>query len=331
MVGFVTVSRTRPGTWTVVAMAVLLLLPASSMGHPGEREGPDAPPGIDYGPIPTLSLQLSPSTLQAEVSQSELGSVTFDGTATVDMSMLMRGTVTLTAVVNTGWPAILSRQTIVFQGPGSEEFQATVVVPPATSALLAGNLIVTGSLKCPGLAPSIGAASAVVTVAPYYSVIIRSSEPTVRISKGETASFTLEVSNSGNAPTYLSLLAAGAPQDIHVEFTEEGRQVNSDEVWNVTTRVEVDGGADSGRHPVRIIVVASTEHEGTVEVGMFNLTVYVPSIVDRLAWSNALPVIIIVAVVAGILVVLWRKGKLPKGLKLPRLSRKAQEAAEGPA
>ena len=113
-------------------------------------------------PIPILSPSLYPNQLQAKVTQAQLGAVTFGGNATVEkIQGIERVTVTLQAIVNTGWPVVLSPQTIAFINPGNQKFQVTVIVPPSTSSLLVGNVIVTGSAKAPGLAPIPAAASAV--------------------------------------------------------------------------------------------------------------------------------------------------------------------------
>ena len=105
-------------------------------------------------PIPILSLSLYPTQLQAKVTQSQLGAVTFGGNATVEkISGIERVTVTLQAVVQTGWPVVISPQTIPFINPDTVRFTVTVIVPPATSSLLTGNVMVTGSAKAPGLSP----------------------------------------------------------------------------------------------------------------------------------------------------------------------------------
>ena len=109
-------------------------------------------------PVAVLYLSLEPWQQKAHVTDTQLGAVTFNGTATVEMLPRMSCTVTLQVVVNTGWPAVIDPQTISFSGSGSASFLVTVIVPPNTSSLETGNVIVTGSAKVPGMAPVVASA-----------------------------------------------------------------------------------------------------------------------------------------------------------------------------
>jgi hypothetical protein len=150
-------------------------------------------------PIPILSLSLFPSQLQAKVTQSQLGAVTFGGNATVEkIQGIERVTVTLQAVVNTGWPVVLSPQTIPYINPRTERFQVTVIVPPATSSLITGTIIVTGNAKAPGLAPIVASASAVVTVSQYFKLRIEAESPLREVKPGELTFNVVNVYNDGN-------------------------------------------------------------------------------------------------------------------------------------
>jgi hypothetical protein len=158
--GFGIDGRPSQGVITVLVTAAVLAVVLSGTVPVHRDDLVRAAPN----PIPILSLSLSPSQLEAHVTDTELGAVTFTGNATVEQLQLMSSTVTLQAVVNTGWPVVLSPQTIPFDGPGTEKFYVTVIVPPATSSLETGTVIVTGNCKAPGLAPIVASASAVVTV-----------------------------------------------------------------------------------------------------------------------------------------------------------------------
>ena len=210
----------RKVRWSIAVLVVSMLLavpPSLAHAYPDEP-GTDQRP--DLGPIPVLTLRLEPSQLEAEVTQSQLGAVTFGGTATVDQMRVMSSTVRLTAVVNTGWPVVVSPQTLEFQGPGSEEFQVSVIVPPATSALIAGNVIVTGSCKAPGLAPVVAACSAVVTVSPYYMGRIIASSSDLVLDAGDKARIDLTLHNDGNMGTAMRVYVADRPDHIRVSFSE---------------------------------------------------------------------------------------------------------------
>jgi hypothetical protein len=150
-------------------------------------------------PIPILSLSLYPTQLQAKVTQSQLGAVTFGGNATVEkINNIERVTVTLQAVVNTGWPVVISPTTIPYIIATTERFTVTVIVPPGTSSLQTGNVIVTGSAKAPGLSPIVASATAVVTVAQYYKLRIEAESPLREVKPGELTYNVVNVYNDGN-------------------------------------------------------------------------------------------------------------------------------------
>ena len=150
-------------------------------------------------PIPILSLSLFPSQLQATVTQSQLGAVTFGGNATVDkIQGIERVTVTLQAVVNTGWPVVISPTTIAFIAPRTQRFSVTVIVPPAQSSLITGSVIVTGTAKVPGLTPIVSQAQGVVTVAQYFKMRIEAEAPLREVKPGEITFNVVNVYNDGN-------------------------------------------------------------------------------------------------------------------------------------
>lgn len=171
-------------------------------------------------PIPILSLSLFPSQLQAKVTQSQLGAVTFGGNATVEkIQGIERVTVTLQAVVNTGWPVVLSPQTMPFINPTTQRFQVTVIVPPATSSLLTGNVIVTGSAKAPGLSPIVAAASAVVTVSQYFKLRIEAESPLRQVKPGELTYNVVNVYNDGNGQDTFELEIENNKDLVKKQFT----------------------------------------------------------------------------------------------------------------
>ncbi len=181
-----------------VSLALLVIV-GSVLGFalPGSivAEDADAAPN----PIPILSLSLFPSQLRATVTQSQLGAVTFSGNATVDkMPYLERVTVTLQAVVNTGWPVIISPTTIAFIAPRTQKFSVTVIVPPAQSSLITGSVIVTGTARVPGLSPIVSQAQGVVTVAQYFKLRIEAEAPLREVKPGEITFNVVNVYNDGN-------------------------------------------------------------------------------------------------------------------------------------
>jgi hypothetical protein len=171
-------------------------------------------------PIPVLTLGLFPTNLQAKVTQSQLGSVTFGGNATVDkIQGIERVTVTIQAVVNTGWPVVVSPQTMVFVNPRTQQFQVNVIVPPATSSLLTGNVIVSGQAKAPGLAPVVAAASGVVTVSQYFKLRIEAEQPLRQVKPGELTYNVVNVYNDGNGQDTFELEIENNEDLVKKQFT----------------------------------------------------------------------------------------------------------------
>jgi hypothetical protein len=171
-------------------------------------------------PIPVLSLALHPTNLQAKVTQSQLGAVAFGGNATVDkIQGIERVTVQLTAIVNTGWAVVVSPQTMVFVNPDTQRFMVSVIVPPATSSLLTGNVIVTGSAKAPGLAPVLSAATGVVTVAQYFKLRIEAESPLRQVKPGELTYNVVNVYNDGNGMDTFELEIENNEDLVKKQFT----------------------------------------------------------------------------------------------------------------
>jgi hypothetical protein len=188
-------ARTQFRATVLVAIFMVSVFFGMAMPNDPVAEEVEAAPN----PIPILSLSLFPSQLQAKVTQSQLGAVTFGGNATVEkIQGIERVTVTLAAVVNTGWPVVISPQTIPFINPRTERFQVTVIVPPATSSLLTGNVIISGTAKAPGLAPIPASASAVVTVSQYFKLRIEAESPLREVKPGDLTFNVVNVYNDGN-------------------------------------------------------------------------------------------------------------------------------------
>jgi hypothetical protein len=142
-----------------LALAFLAMLLTLVTGTPATETTVALP-----NPVPCLSLSLSPTQLMATITPLQMDTVTFNGTMEVEQLQFETSTVSLQAVVNTGWPVVLSPQTMSCHGPSMEHFSVSVVVPPDTDPTTTANVIVTGSCKAPGLAPVVASCSAVVSV-----------------------------------------------------------------------------------------------------------------------------------------------------------------------
>jgi hypothetical protein len=300
----------------VIALTVIIATPMASGMFAGEmdRVADDKPAAPN--PIPKLSQSIYPTQLQAEVTQSQLGKVTFGGNATVEQMMFMDSTVTLTAVVNTGWPVILNPQTMKFKGPGTQRFTLSIIVPPATSSLVTGNVIVSGACKAPGLSPVVASAGAVVTIKQYFKIRVESSEPSATVKSGETAKIEIEIYNDGNGPATFRLTIPDPPKDIQIEFENTEFNVQAQEFTIVSIRAKPSARASAGEHDIGIRVeVFNGPGEGGAST-TFNITTVVTTLTSEIGYPTIVA-IIFVAGVAVAVAVLWRTGKL-KGLKLPK-------------
>ncbi len=304
----------------VIALACLLTMPATTgladdSGVGGAIDRPAAP-----NPIPTLFISLFPTQLEVQVTADQLGAVTFGGNVTVEQLRIMSSTVTLTAVVNTGWPVVLSPQTLEFTGSGTERFTVTIIVPPGTSALMTGNVIVTGSLKAPFLSPVVTSAGAVVTVGAYYDISVESDDPVITLSPGESGEVTFQVWNRGNGIATVSAMVGSAPKHVKIEFSDENLVINNEESENLTVKITAKDSAARGGHEVLIYfnVAEGQSLNGSYD-SVFSITLHIPT----LAASIGYPVIaglVVLACIGVAVFVLWKKGMMSKlkDIKLPK-------------
>jgi hypothetical protein len=128
----------------LVACATVMLLSLST------EVGVLTEPASADLPMHSLEVSLFPSELTAKPTEDALGAVTFGGNLTVEKPQgVERVTVTLSGSISSGWPLVITPQTIAFINPRTERFQATVIVPPGTLASAQGVLTVTAVAKSP--------------------------------------------------------------------------------------------------------------------------------------------------------------------------------------
>jgi hypothetical protein len=175
----------------IVAAAVLLT------GISAGWSGPAAAIPNPTAPVLTVTID-EPTTVEAVVTEKELGFANFAGTVTMDKLPFERVMVVLTVSVDTEWVAVLSPTTMVFTSNGPQPFTFVVTVPEATSAEEVGHVKVTASASGTGYSVS-DDAKANVTVAPYYRIKLEPSTPYQEVPPGNTAVATMVVQNPGNA------------------------------------------------------------------------------------------------------------------------------------
>ena len=187
----------------ITALLVLSILPAGGEGALPPAEAPS------IGPEVTLSL--TPSTAEADVSFTKYGNVWFSGNAEVDRLPVDRCVVTLTSSVDTGWASTCSPSILAFSTNKVQSFQVTVSVPPGTLASLTGILTVTGEASGAGFS-STSTATANVTVAPYYLLRLQCESPHMNLSTGGKGSFKVELENRGNANDSFDIVIGNAEE-----------------------------------------------------------------------------------------------------------------------
>ena len=170
-------------------------------------------------PVPVLTLSLAPTQLTARVTNSQNGPVMFGGNATVEKLSGSIERVTVSLQASCIWPSIISPSTMVFTVSNRPQpFTVTVVVPPKTSSLEVGTLIVSGTAKAPGIAIVTASANAVVTVDQFYKLSIGSDTPLREVGPGDITYNTINIYNEGNGLDSFELEVFNAKELIKKNF-----------------------------------------------------------------------------------------------------------------
>ncbi len=267
----------------------------------------DDPPGFSATAAPNprnpMTLELTPSQVEVEVSPDKNGVAAFEGTVTVDSSRLVSSQVTLSS--SCIWPAIVSPSTMEFQGPGSQAFTVSVVVPPRTSSIMVGQLIVDGTYKAPGMPVETAEVSAVVTVAPYHKTSFTFPERNLVLDRGSTGSLDINVINNGNG-RFTYEVEALAPEGLSVRFSQMVLELGEDEEATVRMNVSAGRGAPRGDHRITVRVSEAGTTPLVFSEHMFTVRVRTPI-------GTWVAIVVLFLAAIGLAVALW-KGKL-RGLQ----------------
>jgi hypothetical protein len=156
-----------------------------------------APVASAQNPIPVISLTMSPGERIAEITASAPRAVQFIGNFTVDKLSFERATVTLLAVMSTGWVATVSPASVTVTNQRTMPFTVTVVVPAGELAVNIGSLTVTGRVVAGGL-QSQAQAQAIVTPAAYFRIIASSTNPFIESPYSQQTVIAYRIYNEGN-------------------------------------------------------------------------------------------------------------------------------------
>ena len=302
------------GIWAValllVSLAVVALLASCPVTADSGLEGSLAlgPFDDDRGPIPSMTVELTPDELVAVVTEALLGAVTFDGTAHVEQPYLVSSTVTIQCSIDTGWPVVVSPTTFDCTGPSDLSFHVTVIAPPAASCETPGTVALTATMKIPGLSPIADTDNVIVTVTQYCGAEIWSNGRTVEVSRNDDAAFELFLLNTGNGPSTYLFDTSHVPDGVTVTFSSEELELGPDENRSFEIKLSLDG-TSSGMHTVEVRITTLDMEGSTSMTFVHSIQLEVVSIASSLG-SAAYIIPVLVAVVAVAVVVAWKQGRL---------------------
>jgi len=148
---------------------------------------------------PTLQIStMNPQSREVVVSPSSIGSASFSATVSVTkppaVGIVM---VQLDGSTSTGWPTVVSPQSVPFTAPGDLQITITVVVPQATPTSSIGKVTVSGLATYPG-GSAAGQTSATITIVQYFRIQPQAQQSFVQIGPGGRAVMALDLYNRGN-------------------------------------------------------------------------------------------------------------------------------------
>jgi hypothetical protein len=296
----------------ILAMMLALLLPMLSSAN--------ALAGDPMPLRPTLTIStLDPPETHVTVTPDSIGSATLHANVTVDKPPMI-GTVmvTLDGSTSTGWPTVVSPQTIPFTSPATVAITITVVVPQATPTTSIGKLVVSGLATYPG-GSTTATSSATVLVNQYYRCSINA---TPKLGIDNPQEFKLDVYNRGNGEdTFsLSILAREALSKAGLSVTVETtktQKIPQDE--NQTVRVTVSYGASASSGKKDIYVRASSDGAKNAGNDSAFMDVLVTIDVRPLSGTSGMSIgivaVVVIVAVGVTLFVAKKKGKLKFGKK----------------
>jgi len=255
----------------------------------------------DTGPLPTMNVSLEPPQVEAEVTQSEGGEVEFQGTVEVDQPQLLTSNLTIKCVMNTGWPVEVEPNGTEVTGPMTIHFKTTLEVPPATSSLLAGNMMLTASLKSPGLTAIHAGASAIVTVGQYHKLRIECSDPLTDLERGQNGQIEVNIYNDGNGQDTFDVSLEEIPDGIRASLGQNKVTVQQDEYETIIVDVTIEEDSPDVMHTITVRVT-STGSDGDYS-RTYPVFVSVKTFSDNIkAPSVPIPIVIFTLLVATVLI-----------------------------
>jgi hypothetical protein len=147
------------------------------------------------GPLPTVIISaLEPQEAYVTVTKDDGGSVSFKATVTVDKPPIGTVMVQIDGATSTGWPVVVTPQSIPFTKSGDVDINITVTVPQATPCTNIGNVLVNVMASYPG-GSTTAQSGGTVKVHQYFDAIVK-NDPSIGVENPQH--FNILVKNNGN-------------------------------------------------------------------------------------------------------------------------------------
>ncbi len=219
----------------------------------------------------TVEVSIDDPYIEASVNATDPGAASTSGTVTATTPTgLERATISLTAIVDTGWVISISPQTIQVSGSVGRTSQFTLAVGvPAAEPVSSGIVTVVARMHVAGLQCSSSPVhEPTVAVLPYVeSVTLTPSQTTYAIS-GSTSSRTVTIALGSLANTVVHVdLRYTAPEGVRVDGPSSLSFARRDDGTANTTfnlRIRPDD-LELGSYPITVDAVASAGGSEQVE------------------------------------------------------------------
>ncbi len=268
-------------------------------------------------PFHALYISLFPEMLTAEPTESELGAVTFGGNVTVDKPQaIAMVTVTLTSECGRGWPVVHSPQTMKFNNAGTQRFQVTVIVPPATPVSSATVTVHAHAESTIWEADE--SASASVRVGQFIHMDIWTDSDKYETGDGLMVNGKLFINNSGNGEDSFRIEMENDPAAVSSFDVNEGVIVPPFtllEVW-FTVHINEEFDVPFEGEFITVVIKAtsiSAESKDLLYSKTHRIVIEIEGLQQSLEkdWPTyvAYGVAGVLVVVAAVFIVRWRRGK----------------------
>ncbi len=269
-------------------------------------------------PMHSLHVSLFPEELGAKVTEDQMGAVTFGGNVTIEKQQgVERVTVTLDADTASGWPTVVSPQTMAFINPGTQQFQLNVIVPSGTPVSSTTSTVYVHASS--PIWEEDQTAIVRVYVLQYYKLDIWMDQTMYESEPGESVMGRIYVNNSGNGEDTFAISVEKLPKGVReCRFDAEQQTVPHGLYGEFTFTILSDEDLEVGQDGNMLTVVVKVKSLGAKDKGLLLVKshpfyVYFPGWEQTLRdeWPTyvAYGVAVAVVVVPTFLVIRWRRGR----------------------